>query len=135
MYLEMGIEFVVNKRLGVDMSIDDLKNMGYEAIYIGIGTPEDRKLNINGEDAEGVLSGVEFLRKLNLGEDIIFKGRKVAVVGGGNVAIDVARSAIRLGADKVMLFCLEKKEEMPAHVWEVEDAEKEGVEINPSSRK
>jgi len=131
-YREMGIEFVVNKRLGVDMSIDDLKNMGYEAIYLGVGTHGDRKLNINGEDAEGVLSGVEFLRKLNLGEEISFTGKKVAVIGGGNVAIDVARSATRLGAEKVMLFCLENRQQMPAHVWEIEDAEKEGVEINPS---
>lgn len=131
-FRKMGIEFVVNKRLGADMSIDDLRNMGYEAIYISIGAHEDRKLNISGEDAEGVLSGIGFLRKLNLGEDISFKGKKVAVIGGGNVAIDVARSAIRLEADKVMLFCLENKEEMPAHIWEVKDAEKEGVEINPS---
>ncbi|MEA4960802.1 oxidoreductase [Lutispora sp.] len=131
-FREMGVKFVTNKRLGVDMSIEDLKGMGYEAVYIGVGTHGDRKLNIPGENAEGVLSGVEFLRKLNLGQTISFKDKKVAVIGGGNVAIDVARSALRLEAEKVMLFCLEKREEMPAHRWEIEDAEKEGVEINVS---
>jgi len=131
-FRQMGIEFVTNKALGRDMSIEDLRNMGYEAVYLAVGTHGNRKLGINGEEAEGVLSGVEFLRKLNLGENISFDGKKVAVIGGGNVAIDVVRSALRLKAEKVMLFCLEGREQMPAHSWEVEDAEKEGAIINNS---
>ena len=93
----LGVEIKFNTALGRDVSIDGLFKEGYKAIYLAIGAHKDLQLNIPGEDAEGVLSSVDFLHRVNLGELTTLEGRAV-IVGGGNVAIDTARSALRLGA-------------------------------------
>jgi NADPH-dependent glutamate synthase beta subunit-like oxidoreductase/2,4-dienoyl-CoA reductase-like NADH-dependent reductase (Old Yellow Enzyme family) len=127
LFREMGIKLITNTRVGKDVSISELRDKGYMAVYLAVGDHNDRKLGVDGEDAANVLSGVSFLRSLNLGEDMDLRGKAVTVVGGGNVAIDCARTAIRLGASKVALFCLEKNEEMPAHPDEVREGKEEGL--------
>ena len=102
---------------------------GYEAFYLAIGAQGGRRLGVEGEDASGVLSGVEFLRKMNLHEALKLEGRTV-VVGGGNVAIDVARTAVRAGSSEVGLYCLESEKEMPAQEEEQQEAKDEGVSLN-----
>lgn len=128
---ELGVEFKTGIEVGKDVTINDLRAQGFEAFYIAIGAQSGRKLGIEGENSEGVITGVEFLRKVNLGELKSLNGN-VVVVGGGNVAMDVARTAVRLGATKVDIYCLEKKEEMPALDEEIEEAVSEGVNINNS---
>ncbi|MBN1390674.1 MAG: FAD-dependent oxidoreductase [Candidatus Thermoplasmatota archaeon] len=129
---EGGIETRFDTRLGKDISISSLTDEGYEAILLGLGAQKSRGLDLEGMDSKDVLLGVDFLRKLNLGEmeKNHFKNDIVIVVGGGNVAIDVARSSLRLGAEEVHLVCLEKEEEMPAHRWEVQMALEEGVQLH-----
>jgi len=129
--IDLGIELRVNTTIGKDLSLDDLKRQGYQAVYMAVGAQLSRKLPIEGNDLEGVLGGVEFLKDINLGTPPVI-GKKVVVIGGGNVAVDVALSALRLGAEEVEMFCLERREEMPAHEWETEDALEEGVKINCS---
>ena len=90
-----------------------MRTQGYKAFYLAIGAQAGRKVGIEGEDADGVITGVDFVRDVNLGKDVRLDG-KVIVVGGGNVAIDVARTATRVGATSVEMFCLERREEMPA---------------------
>jgi len=131
-FRRMGIEFITNTTVGKDLSLQDLRDSGYQAIYVAVGAHGDRKLNVEGEDYQGVIAGVEFLRNVSLGQKLDLTDKKVVVVGGGNVAMDVSRTALRLGADKVELYCLETEEEMPAHDWEIKDAKLEGVEINNS---
>lgn len=127
---ELGVKFVTGVEAGRDITIKDLREQGFSAFYLSIGAGSGKKLGLAGGDARGVLSGVEFLRLLNLGAEVKL-GSKVAVIGGGNVAIDAARSAIRLsGVTQVDLYCLEKREEMPAHQEEIEAALSEGVNIH-----
>jgi NADPH-dependent glutamate synthase beta subunit-like oxidoreductase/NAD-dependent dihydropyrimidine dehydrogenase PreA subunit len=128
---ELGVEFKTGVEVGKDISLKDLRKQGFEAFYLAIGAQTGRKLGIEGEDAEGVITGVDFLRNVNLGEDVKLKG-KVVVIGGGNVAIDVARTATRVGSQKVDMFCLESREQMPALTEEVEEALEEHIEINNS---
>ncbi len=128
---EMGVEFKTGVEIGKDISIDDLRNQEYKAFYMAIGAQAGRGLGLEGEDAEGVLTGVEFLRNVNLGEDVKLDGN-VIVIGGGNVAIDVARSATRSGAAQVDMFCLESRAQMPAHVEEVQEAIDEDINVNNS---
>lgn len=102
----------------------------YGAVFVSVGFSYGRNLNIEGANSSGVETGIDFLRKVNgIGE--VKPGRKVVVIGGGNVAIDVAKCAIRMGSE-VELFCLESRREMPAHSWEIIEAEEEGVKIHPS---
>ena len=117
----LGVEIKLNTALGRDLTIDGLLSDGYKAVYLAIGAHQDLQLNIPGEDGEGVLSSVDFLRRVNLGELTKLEGR-VVVVGGGNVAIDAARSALRLGAEKVTILYRRTRAEMPAYEHEVEDA-------------
>lgn len=124
----LGVEIKFNTALGKDFSIDDLFAQGFGAVYVAIGAHKSQKLNVPGEDAEGVMHGVEFLRRANLGELKECKGR-VIIVGGGDVAIDAARVATRLGASKVSIFYRRTRREMPARENEIEDAIAEGVEI------
>jgi heterodisulfide reductase subunit A-like polyferredoxin len=124
----LGVEIKFNTALGKDFTIDDLLAQGYKAVYVGIGAHRSQKLNVPGEDAEGVMHGVEFLRRANLGELPSVEGR-VIIVGGGDVAIDAARVATRLGASKVSIFYRRTRREMPARENEIEDALAEGVEI------
>ncbi|PKM71624.1 MAG: pyridine nucleotide-disulfide oxidoreductase [Firmicutes bacterium HGW-Firmicutes-16] len=126
---EMGVEFKTGVEVGKDITLNDLRNDGFKAIYLAIGAQGGRKLGIEGEDAEGVITGVEFLRNVNLGQDAKLSG-KVVVIGGGNVAIDVARTATRQSAEAVSMYCLESANEMPALPEEIEEASSESIAIN-----
>ena len=117
-----------NVRLGKDFTIDSLKRNGFEAVFVAIGAQTDQKLRLEGEDMEGVLSGVGFLRDVALGRKIDI-GKKVVVVGGGNTAIDAARTALRLGSEEVTIVYRRSRDEMPASREEIEQAEEEGVTI------
>jgi NADPH-dependent glutamate synthase beta subunit-like oxidoreductase len=128
---DLDVEFKTGVDVGLDVSLQDLRSQGFKAFYLAIGAQTGRKLAIEGEDAEGVITGVDFLRNVNLGEDIRLKGI-VIVIGGGNVAIDVARAATRVGAEKVDMYCLESRKEMPALDEEIEEATDEGITINNS---
>ncbi|WP_017416881.1 FAD-dependent oxidoreductase [Clostridium tunisiense] len=128
---ELGVEFKTGIEVGKDISLGDLRREGYEAFYIAIGAQGGRNLGIEGEEAEGVITGVEFLRKVNLGEEVNVEGETI-VIGGGNVAIDVARTAVRIGSSKVEMYCLENREEMPALGEEVHEALAEDIIINNS---
>jgi len=128
---ELGVEFRIGIEVGKDITLDDLRNEGYKAFYIAIGAQAGRKLNIEGENAEGVMTGVDFLRDINLGIHAKLEGN-VVVIGGGNVAIDVARAASRVGATSVNMFCLENRNEMPALDEEIEEALEENITINNS---
>jgi heterodisulfide reductase subunit A-like polyferredoxin len=124
----LGVEIKLNTALGRDVTVEGLFSQGFKAVYVAIGAHQNLRLKIPGEDAEGVLSGVEFLRRSNLGAIAELSGR-VVIVGGGDVAIDAARSALRLGADKVTILYRRTRVEMPAREAEVEDALAEGIEI------
>ncbi|MDP4145160.1 MAG: FAD-dependent oxidoreductase [Bacillota bacterium] len=125
---ELGVEFKTGIEVGRDVSLDKLRDEGFKAFYIAIGAKAGRKLGLQNEDAEGIITGVEFLRKVNLGEDLKIKGGTI-VIGGGNVAIDVARTAARIGASKVKMYCLESREQMPALNEEIEEALAEEISI------
>ena len=128
---EMGVEFKTGVEVGKDITLDDLRKDGYEGFYLAIGAQGGRTLGIEGEDADGVITGVEFLRNVNLGKDVKLP-RRAIVIGGGNVAIDVARTASRTGATDVKMFCLESREEMPALKEEIEETLEEGIAIENS---
>lgn len=126
---EMGVEFKYNVEVGKDITIQQLRDQGYKAFYVAIGAQGGRKTGVPGEDAEGVITGVEFLRKANISEDAHALSGDTVVIGGGNVAIDVSRMALRSGSSKVSQFCLESRDIMPAAKDEVEEAEEEGIVI------
>ena len=125
---EMGVEIKCNVNVGEDVTIQSLREQGYKAFFIAIGCQGGRLAGVPGEDAEGVQTGVDFLAKINRDHSIRLNGDTV-VVGGGNVAIDVARTAVRAGASKVTMLCLEGEHEMPAADDEVAEAKEEGIEI------
>ncbi|MBW2146430.1 MAG: FAD-dependent oxidoreductase [Deltaproteobacteria bacterium] len=127
----VSTEFRYNVRLGKDLSLEDIEKQGYKAILIAVGAHDNKKMRVEGEDAgyEGFIHGVRFLRDIALGNEI-YKGKKIAVVGGGNVAIDCVRSAFRVGFEDVNLLYRRTRKEMPADDVEIEDAEKEGVKFN-----
>jgi len=127
--MKLGVELRTGTPISQDPSA--LRDQGYQAIFLAPGAQLSKKLKIEGIDLEGVLWGVDFLRDINLGRKIQLKDR-VFVIGGGNVAIDVALTALRLGAKQVQLACLECREEMPAHPWEIQQAVEEGVALNVS---
>ncbi len=129
--LDAGIELKTEKKLGRDFDLDQLKTDGYEAVFLAIGAQLSRKIDLVGSNLNDVFWGLDFLFKINEGKEIALKDR-VLVVGGGNVAIDVALTALRLGAKEVTMACLERREEMPANPWEIEEAIEEGVKIMPS---
>ncbi len=128
----MGAKLELNYPVGKDgkSTVQDLMD-GNDAVFLAIGAHDSSRLNLPGEDSEGVLHGVDFLRRVNLG-DHSEVGKKVAVVGGGAVAADVARTALRLGAESVEMFCLESRDEMPAWQEDIEDLEEEHITINNS---
>jgi len=124
----LGVEIKTNTPLGEDLTIDDLLNDAYQAVYLALGAHKGIELGIPGEKARGVRQGVDFLKEVNLtGKADI--GEKVAIIGGGNVAIDVARSAIRLGAKAVKIIYRRTRSEMPAWEEEIQATEAEGIEI------
>ena len=126
---EMGVEFKCGVEVGKDITLDELRAQGYKAFYIAIGCQGGRKVGVPGEDATGVTTAVDFLREVNGTEKYDIKG-DVVVVGGGNVAIDCSRDAVRVGAKKVTQICLESRDIMPASDEEVKEAEEDGIEIN-----
>lgn len=126
---EIGVEFKTGVEIGKHLTIQQLRDEGYEAFYIAIGAQGGRQLGLEGEDAEGVISGIEFLKAINLGEEVVLNGKTI-VIGGGNVAIDVARAAVRTKSEATTIYCLESTEEMPALLEEQEEAKAEGVSIN-----
>lgn len=125
---DLGVEIRYNTALGRDITIDQLFTDGYGSVLLATGAHRGERLGIPGEDAPGVVDGVTYLRKVNLKEIVKTEG-KVVVIGGGNVAIDAARSAIRLGADEVSILYRREKEDMPASIEEVKEAEAEGIKI------
>ena len=128
---QLGIEFKTGVEVGRDVNLNSLRGQGFEAFYLAIGAQAGRNLGIEGEDAVGVITGVDFLRKINLNEEMKMEGAAI-VIGGGNVAIDVARTVVRAHASQVDLYCLESRKEMPALEDEIEEALSEGISINNS---
>jgi len=126
---DLGVEIRTGVEFGKDITIESLRENGYKAIFLAIGTQLGMKLNVPGEDLKGVINAVDFLRRIALGEHVEV-GEKVAVVGGGNSAIDAARTAKKLGAKEVMILYRRSREEMPALPHEVELAEKDGVKFH-----
>lgn len=154
--LSLGVELRVNTTVGKDITIPQMRQQGFEAILIAAGLQRGRGLRLDGEDAEGVLHGIEFLKQVNTGKDVHI-GERVVVIGGGNVAFDVARTAVRpkgipyqaeakdfyeaadssrmalrTGAKEVHLVCLESREEMPADEIEIKEGVEEGLLLHPS---
>jgi len=142
--LRRGVKFIGNTRVGEggDIAVDQLLGeKGFSAVVLAVGVQRGRALDLEGMEADGVHLGMEFLRtaaKLGTGEEAAaraelphLEGRKVLVIGGGNVAVDTARTALRLGAGEVHMACLEQRHEMPAHEWEIEEALEEGVVLHP----
>jgi heterodisulfide reductase subunit A len=128
--LQMRVELVCDHPIGKggEQTIDDLFAEGFKAVFVAVGAHQSMRLGIPGEDVKGVVHGVEFLRDVNLGKKVEV-GKKVVVIGGGAVAADVARVALRLGAEKVSMYCLEQRHEMPAWEDDIRALEAEGVEI------
>ena len=124
----LGVDIQTNRPLGPDLSVDDLFFDGYSSVYLALGAHKGIGLGIPGEEAEGVLQGVDFLREVNL-KGTAPVGKQVAIVGGGNVAIDVSRAAVRLGAESVAILYRRTRAEMPAWEEEIQAAEAEGVSL------
>ena len=125
----LGVEIKTDVTVGEDLSFNDLWKEGYKAIFIGVGAHKSRKLRIEGADLKGVIHALDFLWSVNSGEKMEI-GKKVVLIGGGNVAVDAAKTALRLGADEVTILYRRSREEMPAGPWEVKEAEDEGVKID-----
>lgn len=131
----LGVELILNCVIGKTLTIDDLFNDGYQAVFLGTGAGLPMFMNIPGENYNGVYSANEFLTRVNLMKGYLFPewdtpvriGRRVAVIGGGNVAMDAARCSMRLGADEVLIVYRRSKAEMPARAEEVENAQEEGI--------
>ncbi|GAB4403783.1 MAG: FAD-dependent oxidoreductase [Anaerolineales bacterium] len=123
--LKAGVELRLNTPV---RNLNNLLTQGFKAVFLAIGAHQPQKLGIPGEDVEGVFHGVPFLRAVALGESPAI-GRRVVVVGGGNTAIDTARTALRLGAEQVTILYRRDRDAMPANPWEVEEAEHEGIRL------
>jgi len=121
-----GVDIKTNARLGRDFTLDELREDGYAAVFLGVGAPQGMRLDIPGGDAEGVIESLNFLREYNTTGSVPV-GEKVVVIGGGNAAIDAARTALRLGAKSAKILYRRTRAEMPAYAEEVEEAEREGV--------
>ena len=124
----IGVEFRTGLTVGKDLSLEELRREGYRAFFLGIGAHKPRGIRLEGEEIEGVMHAIDFLWKVNSGEKVDL-GEKVAVIGGGNVAIDSARTALRLGVKEAVILYRRSREEMPANPWEVKEAEEDGVRI------
>ena len=124
----MGVTIETGKKLGRDFTLEDLKKQGVEAVFVAVGAPRGSRLGIPGEEAEGVTEAIRFLRQYNI-RGSAPAGKKVVVIGGGNAAIDAARTVLRLGAQEVTIVYRRTREEMPAYTEEIEEAEHEGVKL------
>ncbi|MFO7371374.1 MAG: FAD-dependent oxidoreductase [Bacteroidales bacterium] len=125
----MGVDIETGKKLGKDFTLSDLKDMGFEAVFLGVGTPSGMIPNIPGIDAEGIVDALKFLQTYNLRGSVPV-GKKIIVVGGGNAAIDAARTALRLGAEEVHIVYRRTQEEMPAWAEEIDAAIEEGISLH-----
>jgi heterodisulfide reductase subunit A-like polyferredoxin len=128
---DTGVELKLASPVNGAAGVQNLLGQGFSAAFVAFGCGKSRTLKIDGMELNGVLHGIEFLRDVNAGKKPEV-GKRVVVIGGGNVAVDVALCARRLGAEDVTMVCLECREEMPAHEWEIADAVAEGVKLNPS---
>jgi len=128
--LGIGIGLETGKKVGEELDLEGLRK-DFDAVFLATGLQESRKIDLEGADGEGVLWGVDFLSGVAEGEEVRLEDR-VLVVGGGNVAVDVALTALRTGAKEVVMACLERREEMPANDWEIEQAVEEGVRLMPA---
>jgi heterodisulfide reductase subunit A-like polyferredoxin len=128
--LDYGIEVKLHSQIKSQSDIERLFDDGFEAVFLSVGSHKSVELGIEGENLENVSSGIDFLRNVKLGKRKSVKENVVVIVGGGNVAMDCARTALRLGAKKVSMICLEEYDEMPAYPWEVRESEEEGVVVN-----
>ncbi len=126
-----GIDFRTGVKVGTDLSLSEILSDNYSAVFLGIGAQVSKKLNISGSDLADVYWGTDFLKKVKEGHPPQI-GENVIVIGGGGVAIDAALSAFRLNAQSVQMACLESREEMPAHEWEIEEALEEHTSIHCS---
>ncbi len=129
---QLGVEIQYNTRLGQDFSLDDLMDDGFDAVFLGLGAHKGLTLGIPGEESQGVCQGVDLLRDYNLNQTTPLgkiAGKRMGIIGGGNVAIDVARTAVRLGAEEVTILYRRTRAEMPAWEEEIQAAEDEGVKI------
>ncbi|MHB9099319.1 MAG: NAD(P)-binding protein, partial [Syntrophales bacterium] len=124
---ELGVKIHLNTAIGKDIPFEKLRK-DYDAVFIGCGTMKSSKLNIPGEEMEGVVHGVDYLKRINLGEKVTL-GDRVAVIGGGNVAMDAVRTAVRTGSKNVFILYRRSRAEMPAAPEEIEEAIEEGVEM------
>ncbi len=124
----LGVEIRTNVTVGKDLTIDGLLKDGYKAVFVATGAPKSRKLRIEGEELKGVMHAIDLLREVNMGKKLEL-GDRVAVIGGGNVAIDAARAVLQLGGKEVTILYRRSREEMPANPWEVRHGENEGVKI------
>jgi len=124
---DLGVKIHLNTKIGKDIPFDKLKS-DFDAVFIGCGTALSSKLDIPGEDMQGVIHGVDYLRRVNLGEKV-FLGDRVAVIGGGNVAMDAVRTAIRTGSKDVFILYRRSRKEMPASPEEIEEALEEGIKM------
>ena len=125
---QQGVDIRYNTRLGRDIQFSDLEKEGFQATFVAVGAHLGRPLGIPGENLPGSMDAIVFLRKVALGEKVDI-GETVLVLGGGNSAMDAARTSVRLGAKKVQVVYRRTRNEMPANVWEIEEAEEEGVEF------
>ncbi|MFZ0390271.1 MAG: molybdopterin-dependent oxidoreductase, partial [Calditrichia bacterium] len=123
---KLGVDIRLNQALGRDFSLDDLFDRNYKAVFLGLGAQAGSSMRCENEDAEGVLSGIDFLEDVKLKKIKSING-KVAVIGGGNTAMDAARSALRLGAEEVTIVYRRTRKEMPANEMEIDEAEEEGI--------
>jgi len=129
--LDLDIDLKTNTTVEDGLTLKELRNQGFDAIIVAIGLQKSRMLKVEGADSPDVLGGLDFLRNVRLGKDVKVK-EHVLVVGGGNVAMDVALTALRLGAKQVEVICLEKRKEMPAFPWEIQQAVEEDIAIHNS---
>lgn len=126
---DLGVEIKTGVAIGKDLSLDALRERGYDVILLATGAQRSAGLKIPGADSKHVFTALDVLRKAKLGKGLSFRGR-VLVIGGGAVAMDAARTALRLGAAEVHTVCLESRANMPAWTWEIEAAEREGVKVH-----
>jgi NADH-quinone oxidoreductase subunit F len=124
----MGVNIVTDSKLGCDFSLSNLREKGYEAVFLGIGAPQNMELGVDGEEADGVVQAIDFLKQYNIRGSVPV-GRNIVVVGGGNAAIDAARTAMRLGAKEVTILYRRTREQMPAYAEEIEEALREGIKL------
>ncbi len=125
----LGVDIECGKTLGKDFTMQQLKDQGFEAVFMSVGAPEGVKIGLPGEESQGVVEAISFLREYNIRGSVPV-GKNVAIIGGGNAAIDAARTAVRLGAETVSVLYRRTREQMPAYEEEIEEAEAEGVILN-----